>query len=195
MRYSLGQCRSSCFAEFDHKSLKTTLLSPEAAPDQQLEFHRGCRGRSSTGNWRWPGSVRGAHTKRRGLCGRLGNVPALTYFKKTLWCATPFFPPSCDKYRRSAAGTCVDTYSHVQSYSNMFVFWCLTLLPNWCFTGAASFFLVKPRRILVLLYWVPLCISWLSYTGGHTVSVQSGFFPGRVTGLSGALTAASINNS
>lgn len=41
MRYELGLCISPCFEEFDHKSMKTTLLSPEAAPDQQLEFHRG----------------------------------------------------------------------------------------------------------------------------------------------------------
>lgn len=44
-------------------------------------IQKGWQGWRSVGNWRQPGSVRGAHTKRQGFCGHRRNVRPLTSFK------------------------------------------------------------------------------------------------------------------
>lgn len=133
-----------------YRNLKTALLWPEAALDQQLEFHWAAEDGENAGNWRWPGSVRGEHTKRRGLCGRLRNVPASTLLK-TLWCATP----SSLLPVRMAAGTCVKTLMHsVQLFllfPHMFIlihwhFVTLINVPNCCFSAVFYFFSVKLQK-------------------------------------------------
>lgn len=69
-----------------------------------------CRARRNTGNWRWPGSVRDAHTKQLGFCGCLRNVPAPTLLK-TLWCAMAFSLLPVTNTRGGCRHLCEHTHS------------------------------------------------------------------------------------
>lgn len=115
---------------------------------------QGCRGRSSTGNWRWPGSVRGAHTKRRGLCGRPRNVPALTYLKRLFdvqrrFCLLPVI--NTEEVLRAPAWTHIPTCNLIQTrffalktFSQLVLYWSGLLLHGKAIIKDTYFVLLHP---------------------------------------------------
>lgn len=71
-------------------------------------IQKGWQGWRSVGNWRQPGSVRGAHTKQQCFCSRRRNVRPLTFFKGLFDVQHRpffflFFSLSCGKHTRVAA--------------------------------------------------------------------------------------------